>query len=219
MRYLRPIFDATLLACEVSARMTARAAGLAASPLVLPEHEASSKGRLLVRAGERRKGLEYIQTWLETSASDYLKICDPYFGLDDLELLVVVLAVNPHLRVRILTSLKHQKKENVAQPYEESFRHHWRARLSDQEPPDTEVVIAGVRGDDSLPIHDRWWLTAGGGLRIGTSYRSLGDGKDSEISLLDAREAKTNEADVDRFLNRVEREHRSERLQYVLFTL
>jgi hypothetical protein len=62
-------------------------------------------------------------------------------------------------------------------------------------------------------------MTAGGGLQVGTSYRSIGEGKDSEISQLSADEAEINEADVDRFLNRVEKEHQGERVLYNLFTL
>ena len=33
-------------------------------------------------------------------------------------------------------------------------------------------------------MHDRWWLTSGSGIRMGTSFNQIGVGKDSEISRL-----------------------------------
>ena len=105
-------------------------------------------------------------------------------------------------------------------PWDEAYRHHWRIHISaNQDPPDTEIVIVGTTSGGELPIHERWWLTHGGGLRIGTSFGSLGISRDSEISFCTEEEAIKREADeVDPLLQR-KKEHRGEKLLYSLFTL
>jgi hypothetical protein len=216
--YIRPAFEATLLACQMSVRMTARASG--ASTTTLPDivHRAAASGTLFVKAGERERALKYLADWLER-AQEYVKVCDPYFGLDDMELLRLVLAANPRLRVQVLTSAKHLKSEGIDESYKKAFRHFWKTRISEQEPPETEVVVVGTESSDAFPIHDRWWFTNGGGLRIGTSFKSIGGGKDSEISVLDEEEKRINESVVDRYLGRIERLHQGQRIEYDLFTL
>jgi len=42
---------------------------------------------LLVRPGDRASVVEYLRNWITNSVEEYLKICDPYFGLEDLEAL------------------------------------------------------------------------------------------------------------------------------------
>jgi len=62
-------------------------------------------------------------------------------------------------------------------------------------------------------------VTRGGGLRIGTSFNSLGLNKASEISVLSVAEANMREVEVDAYLTRQKREHNNVRLNYSLFTL
>jgi hypothetical protein len=148
---------------------------------------------------------------------DYLTICDTFFGPEDLEILRLILALKPTIKVRILTSLKHQKQENVPEPYSHSFTQHWRT-ISAQDPPDTEITLVGTKSGDS-PIHDRWLLTADSGLRMGTSYRSLGVAKDAELSEIAPQTAAAFEQLVNGYLRRDVREHRGEKLSYQAFSL
>lgn len=215
---LRPLFEASLLACQLAARMTARASGVLEGPLVTLLSSKASKTACFIRAGERPKALGYLRDWLENNVKDYLKICDPYFGLEDLEALRLVLAACPTVKVQILTSVFHLKDRKVPLPYNESFQNAWKA-IVDQEAPETEIVAAGLRGSGNPPIHDRFWLTRGAGLRIGTSFKSLGEGKDSEISVLSETDAATAEIEIDKYLNRIEKEHLGVKLEYQLFNL
>ena len=66
--------------------------------------------------------------------------------------------------------------------------------------------------------HDRWWLSKGGGLRIGTSFNSLGKTQDSSITRISGSEAEFLEIDVDQYLIYKKREYNSERLRYLSFT-
>lgn len=218
--FILPVFEATILSAELAGRIAARSLlhlkrikGYTAKPV--PDGGDSS----IIRTGERDVALAFLSKWFSNEINEYLKISDPYFGLDDLELLLLVRAERPDCRVSILTSRKHQQETRVVQPWEEAFRNHWRLKLSDQDPPETEVVIVGTESRGDSPIHDRWWLTKGGGVRVGTSFNSLGISKIAEISILSPMEAELREMEVDQYLQREMREHNGERLRYTLFTL
>jgi hypothetical protein len=216
-RFLLPLFQSTVLASQIAART----ANLSRRVLRRPVHSSwSEQGhgeRVIIKAGQREEALRRVREWIEETAQEYLKICDPFFGPEDLEILQVILSVKPTLFVQILTSLKHH--ENLPTPLDETYRNHWRTRLSDQDPPDTEIVIVGTKSKHVLPIHDRWWLTKGAGLRMGTSFHSLGVGRDSELSSLTSEDTLAFEREVDRYLTRSQRDHQGERMLYSAFTL
>jgi hypothetical protein len=80
-------------------------------------------------------------------------------------------------------------------------------------------MIVGTESRGELPIHDRWWLTKGAGLRLGKSFGTLGLNTDCEISSLSPDEAQQLEAEVDQYLQGVKREHANERLLFTWFNL
>ena len=216
-QFLRPAFEATALGAELAGRMAERASEIQQTSkadfnIILKNNN------FIVQPNSREEAIQYIRDWFETDVKDYVKICDPYFGLDDLELLQIISSVNPACKVQILTSVKHQTDEKVMKPYSESYLNHWRLKISDQNPPDTDIVIVGSRVNGKPPIHDRWWLTDGSGLRVGTSFNSLGN-KLSEISIISKDEAKSLEDEVDQYLTRKIREYKDEKLQYEIFNL
>lgn len=215
-KYLRPIYEAILSVTELAARMAARSTGQLEQARC-QSFRTSTSTSVLIRSGDREAAMQFLKDWFEHQVKDYLKICDPYFGLEELEILQLLHSVNPACRVQVLTSKKHHKK--VPPPWEDAYRTHWRLHVSEQDPPVTEILIVGTESDGKLPIHDRWLLTSGGGIRTGTSLNSLGVGRDSEISYLTEEDAKIRETEVDRYLQRIERDHSGERLLYTLFTL
>ncbi len=163
--------------------------------------------------------LQVLNSWFENEVKDYLIISDPFFGQEDLELLKLLNAVNPNCKVQILTSSGHQLKQQIPMPWEDAYRNYW-LRISDQEPPFTEIVVVGTQTKKESPVHDRWWLTNGGGLRIGTSFNSLGIAKTSETSKLSPQEAKAREAEINQYLQRPQKqEHEGNRLLYSMFNL
>lgn len=216
--YLRPLYDAMLIATELAFKM-------AAHSLIEPKQEKDRAINIangtshLIRAGEREKALQFLKSWFENEVQDYLKICDPYFGLEDLEVLQLLRSVKPNVQVQILTSRRNQEDSRVAQPWGETYSTYWRTHISDQDPPSTEIFIVGTASGGQLPVHDRWWLTSRGGLRCGTSYNGLGHSRDSEISLLSPEEAGILEQEVDQYLFRRKREHRGEKLIYTISVL
>jgi hypothetical protein len=128
-------------------------------------------------------------------------------------------SIDAACRVFVLTSKKQQLNDGLVVPCDEAYRSHWRLSVSDQDPPYAEIVIVGTESHGDSPIHDRWWLTHGSGLCMGTSLNSLGITKSSDLRILSMQESETREKEVDKYLHREKREHNNERLFYSLFTL
>jgi hypothetical protein len=161
---------------------------------------------------------EYLEQWLRNNGKEYLKICDPYFGPKDLGILKIVLSAAHDLQVTVVTSLKQQQQEKLEWPADEFYLRYWQRHFSDQAPPQTEIVVVGGRAGE-LPVHDRWWLTNGAGLRLGSSFEGIGKSRDSEISVLTDSEVAERLEITDAYITRQKREHRGEKLTYHFFEM
>jgi len=215
-RYLRPIYEALLIGTELLGRTAVHSL----------EQLKQSKGHTiktpdnsvrLFRAGERDGAIQFLKDWLANYVRNYLKICDQYFGPDELDALQLLLSVKPDCKVYILTSKKHQDSLGIGMDCGEAYRTSWHVRFV-QEPPDTEILIIGTKSNGESPIHDRWWVTDGGGISIGTSYNGLGV-KDSTITLLSPGDAETLEKDMDQYYFGNKREYKGEKLLRSMFSL
>jgi hypothetical protein len=215
-RLIRGLYEATLIGCELSYLLGGRSAGRLRDSVRRASARTTHSG-IVVHSGERERAIEFLTQWLTQNVKEYLKICDPYFGLEDLEVLQLVIGSSPNVLVSILTSKKHQDEQGSGLRTEELYQREW-SRISDQSPPRNEIVVVGTSSGD-LPIHDRWWLTRGRGLRMGTSYNSLGAKKESEISVLTEPEAQQLEKEIDEYLNFRKREHDGERLNIHAFSI
>jgi hypothetical protein len=195
-RFVLPLFQAALLTAELAVHASSRSS----SDIQRTIREIDSAPRrdvITVHPGARAQALAFITKWLE-GADSYLKITDPYFGPSDLDLLRLIQNVRSDFPIIILTSLKYHIEKRVPQPFSDVYTSEWRA-LSETPAPQTEIVISAVRGTSDSPIHDRWWLTKGGGLEIGTSWNSLGVSKIAKIRVMPTDEVAAIEQDVDMF--------------------
>jgi hypothetical protein len=53
----------------------------------------------------------------------------------------------------------------LSKPWEDAFRTFWiRVVSATQDPPDTQIIVAGTDPRGAAPVHDRWLLTNNGGL-------------------------------------------------------
>ena len=214
---LKAVFHATMRACDLAEQLTGhRSARLQKSAeLVLNQPSAS----MLVRAGEREKGLQVIQRWIEDSAADHLFIHDPYMGPEEVgTVMKMVLRARVPIRLNIMTSVHHQRGEKITEPYQQAYSSYW-ARISDQEAPETLVLIVGLRSSKKSPVHPRWWLTRGSGLRVDTSLRSLGTANDSEIFTLTPTEVTERTEELSQYFELRKRKHNGERLEITTVTL
>ncbi len=215
---IRPMFEATLVGAELAQKITIKATKQNKQTLSFLSKQVNDKS-VLIRAGERDYALKYIINWLEKNLKDYLLICDPYFGLNDLDILKYICTIKNDCQVSILTSIKHLENEKIEEPWDKSFKRHWCMRISDQDPPYTFIYVIGTQSQGNSPFHDRWWITNGSGLRIGTSLNSLGLSKSSEISVLSENEAYIINKEVIQYINGTKREYNGEKLKYIVFTL
>jgi hypothetical protein len=217
-KILRPLFETSIIASEFAARLGDRSA-TNIDEIVSSAAGMSESTNLVVGPGDRDKALRFIREWAEKSVSEYLKICDPYFLPTDLEILKILMDCGIDCDVSILCSTRHQLKEKIAIPLEDTYRTHWRMHVCEQPPPVTDIVMLGTRDAGHFPLHDRWLITKGAGLRLGTSFNSLGHGKESEISLMGRREHTEVEQRLDVYLRHECKTYKGERLLYSRFTL
>ncbi|MDY0039685.1 MAG: hypothetical protein RBS57_05190 [Desulforhabdus sp.] len=213
--YLRPLFEAARLSAELAFRIAARIRSVTDSGISAARRSDSSSSAL-IRPGEREKALSILKDWA-SQATQFIKITDPYFGLDELEFVKLIRSVNASIPVFILTS--QQRQQDLSVPLKDCYQSHWRINLSDSDAGEVKIIVVGKGATGGHPIHDRWWLTEGGGLRVGTSANSLGVGKLSEVSAILADDATTKLHEVDRYLNASVRGEGTERLSYLQFWL
>ena len=170
---------------------------------------------ILIHPGEHEKAVGFIRDWMRDNASEYITIVDPYFGPEELDIIVQIMEIDPSLRVTILTG-KRQHQEfscGLSSAYSSAWR-----QLCDHSPPEMEILVVGTAGTGSAPFHDRWILSNSAGLRLGTSLNSLG-AKDSEISVLGSEEMDQIQRTVCRYRTKKIREVGGERIKYESFEL
>lgn len=177
VQHIAPLSEVLLLSTEIAASVIAQAPPKRSGGV---EVASSLDDAFVVKPGGRDAALEHMRQWLRFAPAGLITYCDPYFDQSDVELLRLVLAERPESSIRILTSMKSVTSSGRQFTYE-SFMQEW-SDCVDQDPPETEVVAIVGQGTDEVLVHDRWLIIGERGLRLGTSFGSLGIGKLSEIS-------------------------------------
>ena len=104
-----------------------------------------SDDQSLIKSGEREKALEKIRVWVRNHAKGSIRICNPYFGPENLDIVQLIRAENGDIAIAILTSRKHQNNEGVQQPWEEAYQSYWRLHVSESDPGEVRIVILGTK--------------------------------------------------------------------------
>jgi hypothetical protein len=212
------LFEAGLTAAELSLTLAGRSAGIPTGGGRL-NGSPVEKRLEIIGAGERDRAIEVIRRWFAEYVDDYLLIQDPYFGPEELWIMKLLLEEKPGCRVSVVTGMKHQNQLHLPRPWQDAYKDHWE-QVSDQSPPSTRILVVGEVLSGAPPFHDRYMVTAGSGLRLGTSLRSIGLEKDSETSRLSAEEAHHIESEQLRdYLDLSRHEHVGKRLACQLFDL
>jgi hypothetical protein len=208
--HLVPICEAMLLSTELTLTILRKLSGKT------QEIKEDPTDGLLVRRRDRYEAVDFISQWLRNFAGEEVIYCDAYFSTKDTGLLRLFLANCPHSRILILASKSWLVRQDEFGA--EAFNRAWKEE-SDQDPPDVEVLsLAYVDTPSKNVVHDRWLISGLAGLRLGTSFNSLGTGKLSEISEMLPEQV----AAVADQINKYRVRHRvvdGARLQYSSFTL
>jgi hypothetical protein len=210
-RYLKPLFRVCVVTADLAFRMAAKMRNSAIAHR-LSMSAKDGRDRSLILGGERQKALERIRHWVRDQAKEFIKICDPYFGPEDLDLIQLIRAEHGEIPIAVLTSRKHQKDVELQSPWEEAYQAHWRLHISEADPGEVRIVIVGSKESGAMPIHDRWLLSAGSGLRLGSSLNSLGVSKASELTEISHKDLSGIQTLMDRHLNGVVKDRDGERL-------
>jgi len=147
------------------------------------------------RAGETERAKRWLQNWLNENVEDYLKICDPYFGPEQLEYLM---HVPLDCRVLIVTTDCYLRVGDNPDRVKRDLELHWRA-LTSRALPNVQFLIVPRKLEDKF--HDRAVITLHAGLDIGPSLNGLGKshGKITPLSEEDAKDLEKTY--VDEMLN------------------
>ena len=212
-RYMRDIFDGLLR----GARFFLSLSDPKAQFLRITAWNSPSQNptQIVIESGERDAALEFLSDWLKTHAREDVTIMDPYFHPADLELLRLILKVDPTLRVKIITGKtdKQDPDGSLSAAYSEAWR-----ELCDHTPPETEFLIVWSVHKKTAPFHDRWMLSGEAGVSLGTSFNSLGE-RDSHISVLTSEEVTNVRRLVEKYQTQRVKELNGERVTYASFEL
>jgi hypothetical protein len=215
---LRPMYEAARLSSELAYRIAARIRSVTDSGLAAAR-SGTSPSIGIIREGEREKAFGIIREWVAQNATGFIKITDPYFGPEDLEMVKLIRSVDADIPIHILASRKYQQDRAVQAPWEDAYRTHWRLAVADSSPGPVSITVVGKESTGAHPIHDRWWLSEKSGLRTGTSSNSIGVGKVSEVSVIPEASVPGMLVEVDRYFGRLVLESGSDRILYTSFNL
>lgn len=214
-KIIRPVFEAALQNTRFIERLAVRSSSKQdqVKAQASKNDHSSEKETFNIRAGERGRALNILREWVSDYVEDRLVICDQYFGPGQVEALNLIQSVVPDCVIEILSSEKHHLEED-AMNLKEAYVKAWREKY-DQEIPSLRIVVAGKQdGSKRSPIHDRWWLSEQGGLRLGTSFNGLGQSQASELSLLEESERARKIEEVERYLVDRDRDYDGTRVSY-----
>lgn len=78
-KLLRPVFEAVVLACQVSMRMACRDVCVSSERAAI---ELKQGHGIVIRPSEQERAVNEIKKWISQEAEGYIILCDPYFGPD-----------------------------------------------------------------------------------------------------------------------------------------
>jgi len=212
-----PIFNSSLLSSELTTYIISSNQESNTKVKQNIQLDKQNKHAITIKEGERDKAFNFIRSWIKDNVNNYLKVCDPYFGLQELNFLKLVKNEKPNCKISILTSKRHQEKSDI--PYQEKFNTYWNLNISEAKPPFTKIVIVSLGKSGKSPIHDRWLISDKSGLKLGTSLNSIGTDKVSDISIFSNNELDEKEFQLNQYLNNQKFEQNNERVSYNTFKL
>ncbi len=215
--FLRPMFDA----CVVGAQLAGQIAGRTLIRLrALKEQstELSGAKSLFVRPGTREDAIRAMTAWFERQLGSEVIIQDPYFQPEDLEWIQRIRTAKRDCAITVVTARVNQPTPGSGEELEDLYAAAWQ-RKYDQAPPKAEIAVIGGEKTKKSPLHDRWILTDGSGLRLGTSLNSLGVTKDSEISEMSPEQTDQKKREISAYLTRERADYNGEKLRLIRFWL
>ncbi|MCP4341583.1 MAG: hypothetical protein GY799_22555 [Desulfobulbaceae bacterium] len=136
-------------------------------------------------AGESEYAQKWLRNWLSANVKEYLKICDPYFGKDQLDYLRY-LPEDCQIKIFVITTGRYLDTTQDSHYLREELRAHWQS-ISSRSLPNALFLVVPKKLEDSF--HDRAIITLHAGLNIGQSLNGMGRSR-GNITILNEEEAK-----------------------------
>lgn len=214
--YIRPLFEATLTGAQLCTWMANRSGELLkqVKGYSAPDNTTQTAE---FKSGDHDSATAYLAEWIGSEVGEYLKIVDPVFSLEDLQLLRLIQSIKPDCRIEILTGKSHLS--DLSPNWEQAYSRHWRQHIAEHDPPDTYISVISVESTGHSPMADLLWLSDGCGLRMSHSFSDFGYMEDSAITHLSEKEARTYEQEFDEYVLRRKRQYNGEKVQLSAFTL
>jgi hypothetical protein len=216
--YLVELFEACALTCELGALVISQSVGYSSLSMTLRPSGVLDGDTVTIQPGEREKAVGAIREWLRRVQPSYLKISDPYFSPADLELVKIVMEINPTCSMQILAGEKKHRDLRITGPYDAAYQQQWQT-ISQHAAPEVDIVVAGFVKNSECPVHERWLLFNGSGLRLGSSFSGLGGSRLTDISEMKSTVARDHEEQLDLYLSCRMRDNNNERIRYSRFCL
>lgn len=181
----------------------------------------SSDGQVILGESNAEEAINFIKSWVHSIQSfdenTNIIIIDPYFTLEDLEMIGESINKDPNFVITILTSFK--RLDNIDPDGEicNAVKTFWRNNVSSNSMPFFDLVFCGA--PSTLPIHDRWWLSGKSGLRFGGSLNGLDAKRISTISKMKNDEVLQVTSKTEGYVNQTQRMFEGERLNYQKYTI
>lgn len=214
-RFVAPLFDGALVTAEICISLEPASAYIRIAQVETDDSEPFA----VIRPGERDKAFQTLINWAQNEAEDWVKVSDQFFNPRELAFIQRIVSARPGLRFFVLTSEKEQNQEHVSRPWEDAYRDYWKNSLSDEEPPDIEVTVAGIGSSGKSPLHDRLVISKRSGLKLGTSLKSLGGDQECTITKLTEAERLSHLDSIDGCITRSLKQLQGEKVRYSTFNL
>ncbi len=202
------LFEATCDVAEISQGLVGRMIGVS-----INKPSEVTLGNIDV--GARDELFLWIQKWIQDYDGEEINITDPYFSPKDIGFVKLIHHAAPKSAIKILTSKEQMKK--IDDP-ENAFYEAWQS-ISDLNPPNIRIGIVGYGPEGKHPIHDRWLVSKNKGLRFGSSINSIGVGRVSDVSEIDAEEAIVKFNLIGQYFGDFPRSHGGQRVSALNFVL
>lgn len=138
---------------------------------------------IVFQAGESERAQRWLNQWLSENAHKYLKICDPYFSIEQIE---YFRNIPIDCKIIVITTDKKLDLSRGPDALKEDIVLYWN-KISSQSIPITQFLI--VPKDTDNAFHDRAIITFNKGIDLGQSLNGLGKSQ-GKITILQEEEAK-----------------------------
>lgn len=139
---------------------------------------------VVFQTGQRKRAVRWVKNWITQNAEEYIKVCDPYFGPQELAFLS---DMPRDIKILIITTSEKFANKDDPEKIRQELQHAWR-NVGKGKIPSMTLLIVPAKLEKTF--HDRAIVTKNSGLNVGPSLNGLGNEMQriTELEYNEARE-------------------------------